>query len=1427
MRSLAFLAALLLPGVAGSMAAQTPAAARPQARIHKAAVDLDSIHLAGNVHPEVRKAITSSALDPDTLLDHLVLHLQASPSQEAELDALLAQQGDPTSPNYHRFLSPQEFGARFGVADEDIATVSAWLRSRGLEVEEIPQGHRQIVFRGTADQVAFAFQTELRSYTVKGVRHIANASNPRIPAAFADVVGGVVTLHDFYSQPQSIRLDAGRALTQAAPAFALNGVHTLAPGDLHTIYDVNPLLSSGIDGTGQSIAVLARSNIYLSDVQSFRSMFGLKANDPQFIITNADPGQREGDNLETTLDTEWAGALAPGAAIKVVISASTAAADGIDLSAIYAVNNNIAPIITVSYGACEAALGATHNAFYNSLWKQAAAQGQTVLVASGDSGAAGCSAPNGAAAQGMGVNGLCSSPYSTCVGGTQFTEGSNPAQYWFPAAPDTTTGTAKGYIPEAAWNESGSSNAGVSLASTGGGASIFYAKPAWQIGPGVPADAHRDVPDVSLTAAMHDGYTVVQGGMIGYIITVGGTSASTPAFAGMVALLDQQTKSAQGNINPTLYALSLGKAPIFHDINTGNNSVPGQIGFPATAGYDQSTGLGSVDANLLVTMWNTAGTNKAPLTVYATTVTAGQGQSGSGTVTTVANNLNAAVTLSVSGVPAGVTATLVSKTIAAPGSGTTALNFSVGSSVAAGVYELTLTATSGSQTAVSAFSLIVLSPTFTLVYPGGLYPSVNFGPMVPFQPQSFTLQTQPADGFNSSIAFSTTGLPSGITAVFSPASVSGANPASTTVTFTAASTVKGGSYRFNLIASGGGITRSVQYTANVMVQPSCALSPDQQGVSIKAGTSANYVLTCSGGSGANPVTLSNTGLPGGLTAVFSSTSVTSGKSVTLTLSAANTVNPGTYPFNVVGSEPNGASQMVSLFPAVATPVFALSLSPARVVVAPGKTVAVTAVITPDPGFTGPVSVWVGGRPNGVAVSFRQSGLNTILTLTVASNATPGTYPLIVGAGTNTGFGRQITSTLTIGSAPACNFAANPAAVSLTVGKSTSVQVACPVINGSFSAPLSLSVGSLASGLTAKLSSATLKPGSSVSLTLTAAANSVLGSTTLPLSVNSAAFKDSLLVPVVIAAPPPSLTLAASAPILTVALGESSTASLTSTTGGGFNSAVVMSASGLPPGVTAKFAAANLAAPGAGSSTLTLAVSPSARAGTYMITPTATGGGLTATAPISLTIPAPPSLTLVSSTASVTVSAGSTATATLTSTAGGAFTSTIGMSATGLPAGVTVAFAPASVAAPGGPTMLTITVSSAVTPGTYTITPTASGSGLVAKVPLALNVTPAPVLSLASSSGALTLKAGSTVAATFVSSIGGPFKSAVSLSVKGLPSGVTASWSVANLASPGSGSSKLTLTASSSAKAGTYTITPTASGGGLTATAPITLTVTSR
>ncbi|HZZ17708.1 MAG TPA: S53 family peptidase [Candidatus Sulfotelmatobacter sp.] len=672
----------------------TPLYIQPIDRITRYIDDEQRITLPGNRHPLALTQYDAGAVGPTYRMERMLLTLLPDAAQEQSLKQFIDAQHNPESPYYHQWLTPTQFADRFGVSETDTQHIVGWLQSHGLEVEEVTAGRRSIIFSGTAAQVQAAFHTQIRSYNVRGQIHHANAKEPEIPAALAEVVGGIVSLHDFHSEPMHA------SARKPAPEFTSGGSHYLAPADFATIYNLAPLYQQSINGNGQSIAIVGRSNIKLADVRQFRSAFGLPANDPLIIVNGTDPGIfNSGEETEADLDVEWSGAVARNATIKFVVSKSTNSSDGVDLSAQYIVNHNLAPVMSTSFGLCEAWLGSSGNNFLNSLWQQAAAEGITVFVSSGDNGAAGCdSASASKATNGRAVNGLCSTPYSVCVGGTQFSDVSTPSLYWASSNSSGTQASAVSYIPEVAWNESGP-NAG--LWSGGGGMSTIYPKPSWQVGTGVPTDGKRDVPDVALTSAGHDGYLIYQEGGL---YSVGGTSAASPSFAGVMALVVQATAARHGNANTAFYPLAskqrAGGASVFHDIVTGNNTVPGQTGFASTTGFDEATGLGSIDASVLVSHWNDAliaPAFQAALSANSLSVVAGGNNSVNFNVT-VSGGFNAAVALSVSGVPNGVSSVLTPSAFSVPGSGSGVLRITAANSAKLGTYSATVTARSGSTT---------------------------------------------------------------------------------------------------------------------------------------------------------------------------------------------------------------------------------------------------------------------------------------------------------------------------------------------------------------------------------------------------------------------------------------------------------------------------------------------------------------------------------------------------------------------------------------------------------------------------------------------------------------------------------------------------------------------------------------------------------
>ena len=694
--------ALFMPITSSATGAPPPG---PIARITSRIDESQRVELKGHVHRAISDSVDLGAADPALPARSMVMVLGASPAQESDLAQFLRNVQTRGRPEYHHWLTPQAFGERFGVESSDLAAIRTWLRTNGFRLEPQSAGRRSIVFSGTIGQVNAAFAARMRQYRWHGERHLANSTNPTIPQAFAAVVRGFASLHDFRLQPQ-LQRGALRAQTDLT-----NGAHALAPGDFAIIYDLTSSYAKGLNGTGRSLAIIGRSDVQNVDINNFRSTFGLAASAPTVILAGTDPGLVANDQTESDLDLEWAGAIAPSVALKFVTAKSTNTTDGISLSSQFAVEQNVADVISVSYGSCESAGDVSGGStFYNQLWQQAAAQGTSVFVSSGDAGAAGCDAAGSTSAtHGPGVNLVCSSPYSTCVGGTEFTADiSAPSTYWSATNTAGTYASALQYIGEAVWNQSGSVSGGSDLWSSGGGASIYFAKPAWQLSTGVPSDGYRDVPDVALNASSaHDPYLIYSsdGNSSSTLEGIGGTSAAAPTMAAIAALVAQRQSGRVGSFNAPLYGLSglqtNGGAAVFHQITSGNNSVPGQNGFAASMSnpvYNQATGLGSVDAGLLIAHWIDFAGSSAGLTPTSAVVPA------TASVGSAALNLpiNTAWSTSVSGGSGWLTVTPVSGVGSAPLTYIAAVNATATARIASVTIDgqvLTITQAAGSGAA--------------------------------------------------------------------------------------------------------------------------------------------------------------------------------------------------------------------------------------------------------------------------------------------------------------------------------------------------------------------------------------------------------------------------------------------------------------------------------------------------------------------------------------------------------------------------------------------------------------------------------------------------------------------------------------------------------------------------------------------------------
>jgi subtilase family serine protease len=255
-------------------------------------------------------------------MERMLLVLKRSADQEADLRKLLDDQQNAGSPSYHKWLTPDQFGQRFGPSDPDIQAVTDWLKSQGFRVDHVYRGRSLIEFSGTAAQVENTLGTAIHKFVVNNQTHWANATDQQIPVALSPVVAGVLSLHDFYKKPQFHLLEdrfSAHSVRETKPQFnSSTGVHALGPADYYTIYNFNPLHIM----TSAKIAIVGRTNINVQDVTYFHCWMYDQAESPQVIVNGPDPGDLGGaDETEAVLDTTWAGAVAPTAGVYLVVFA--------------------------------------------------------------------------------------------------------------------------------------------------------------------------------------------------------------------------------------------------------------------------------------------------------------------------------------------------------------------------------------------------------------------------------------------------------------------------------------------------------------------------------------------------------------------------------------------------------------------------------------------------------------------------------------------------------------------------------------------------------------------------------------------------------------------------------------------------------------------------------------------------------------------------------------------------------------------------------------------------------------------------------------------------------------------------------------------------------------------------------------------------
>jgi len=566
-----------------------------EAQSAKASIKIGSVALA-----RTHASFDRGPIAPSRILRNMTVLLQPGTAQRADLEQFVASQQDATSQSYHRWLTPEQYAERFGASGATVAKVAAWLQAKGMTDIRPARGRMFVSFSGSADRVARAFQTEIHEFDVRGVHHYANVVQPSVPAELQDAVADVTGLHDFTPEPQIVHGP------QPEAAGISPGQNLLGPGDLATVYGMNSLYSRGITGKGVTVAVLGQTPIGLSDYQAYRQLFGLPTNDFQTLQA---PGSATGTNNpvdaeEATLDLEIIAGVAPDATVIYVWGSS------VNWALQWMIDDVQAQVISESYAGCEG----PGDDFYQTLALQANAEGITWVSGAGDSGAAGCDGMGSTAASGGSfAEAPATAPSVTAVGGTAFAS-ANPGEYWSTSTQQGAA-TALSYIPETGWSSAQSVFGG------GGGLSSIFGKPGYQSDFSTSNTSQRMVPDVSFAASpVSSPYAMI---LNGSEIAIGGTSAATPLFGGIVALLNSYLVSngnmsvpGLGNINPTLYRLNETAPSAFHDVAIGSNDVPcqagsrdcsaGKIGYPAQPGYDLATGLGSVDAYLLASNWTSA-----------------------------------------------------------------------------------------------------------------------------------------------------------------------------------------------------------------------------------------------------------------------------------------------------------------------------------------------------------------------------------------------------------------------------------------------------------------------------------------------------------------------------------------------------------------------------------------------------------------------------------------------------------------------------------------------------------------------------------------------------------------------------------------------------------------------------------------------------
>jgi len=600
--------ALLVPAAAQTATSQIRPEFRtaPRSLITQAIDRGRTVTIAGAVHREAAAAQDLGARDPSAPLEHMQLVLQRPQERQAAFDAEVIALHQAADPSYRHWLTPETIGAEFGPSASDIATLTGYLQSEGFTVNSVGKSGMWVDFSGTVGQVQQSLRAQIHNLRLAtGEVRYGAVTEAQLPEALAPLVVSFVPIGDITPHPlvvpvRSAAQAPGRPASTAKPNDSEGGAYYVGAQDFYTIYNELPLIHAGTPtGSGTTIALLEDSDINTGDVTAFRTLMGVTPNTPSLTVMHdagagicSDPGTGS-DEDEAVLDTEWAGTAAPRATL-LFESCST-----VYISAEVVVDNNLATTISLSYGSTEVGdEGGT--VLFSNLWEQATAQGQTVVVSSGDVGSANTADQgNGITivSHGLAVNGLASSPYDVAAGGTDFQDTYNQVEgdssfgisnYWSHSN-GADYSSALSYVPETTWNDTCASSLlsydyersnpdpnalcddpvygpdFLTPTGGGGGVSIWEARPTWQNGTvyglnvaPISTYTNRLLPDLSLFAAngiwSHalDYYQSDAGGLQ----QAGGTSFVAPQLAGIFALVAQKTGERLGQPNFVLYSMA-------------------------------------------------------------------------------------------------------------------------------------------------------------------------------------------------------------------------------------------------------------------------------------------------------------------------------------------------------------------------------------------------------------------------------------------------------------------------------------------------------------------------------------------------------------------------------------------------------------------------------------------------------------------------------------------------------------------------------------------------------------------------------------------------------------------------------------------------------------------------------------------------------